>query len=263
MAWRRLFGRGGTRSSHSESGGGTTGGVDAVIRMRRFQIVFQPVIDLRDFSITGVEALARFPQTENPLPEYWFDRARERGATAELEMLTASSAVRGAQPLPPEIYLAINLSAATASDDRLPALIDLAGRQIVIEITEHEIVEDYPRLELAIGGLRRLGSRVAVDDTGAGWASLRHVLELRPEIIKLDGTLTARVTDDVQTRALTAALVRFAVDVGSTIVAECVEDLEQAAVLRDLGVTNGQGFGLCPPVAVEQILQLELGSPVR
>lgn len=225
-----------------------------VLRRERFEIVFQPVIDLRDGVVAGVEALARFPATSHELPSAWFSRARAAGVLQELELRTAGAALRRASALPPSVYLAVNLSAETTVDRRLKTLWAARGHQIVIEITEHDVVSDYPALSIAAGGLRAVGMRIAVDDAGAGWASLRHILELRPEIVKLDGSLTARVVDDDASRALVLALVGFGRAVGATIVAESVESREQARELRRLGVTHGQGYGLCRPGRLEDVL---------
>ena len=234
------------------------GGAERFGIERDLRVIFQPVIDLRDHSVTGVEALARFGDDEGASPRPWFSRAWEEGHGPDLELCSAVAALEASAALPNDVYLAVNLSAATALDRRVRALVDSSPRQLVIEITEHEVVEDYPTLDRAVSLLRSAGGSIAVDDAGAGWASLRHILELRPEIIKLDISLTRRVATELQTRAMTAALVRFAADVESTIVAEGVETPAQARALRDLGVTHGQGFGLGRPGPLVEILERQV-----
>jgi EAL domain-containing protein (putative c-di-GMP-specific phosphodiesterase class I) len=122
-----------------------------------------------------------------------------------------------------------------------------------VEITEQAQVEDYDELNVALGHLREVGVRIAVDDAGAGYASLRHILRLEPDVIKLDKSLVRNVHRDRPRRALATALISFAAEIGATIVAEGIESAEELDALRDLGVTFGQGYHLArphrPPVA--------------
>jgi EAL domain-containing protein (putative c-di-GMP-specific phosphodiesterase class I) len=108
-------------------------------------------------------------------------------------------------------------------------------------------VEDYDALVRALDGLRSQGVRVAVDDTGAGYAGLAHILRLRPDIIKLDIDLTRGIDADPVRRALAASLVAFGGDIGATITAEGIETGEELEALRTLGVTCGQGYYLARP----------------
>jgi EAL domain-containing protein (putative c-di-GMP-specific phosphodiesterase class I) len=117
----------------------------------------------------------------------------------------------------------------------------------VVEITEHELIEDYAHLLDALTPLRTAGIRLAVDDAGSGYASLRHILSLQPDIIKLDIALTRGVDTDPVRRALASALVGFARDTGSVIVAEGIETSAELAALQRLGVPLGQGFYLARP----------------
>jgi EAL domain-containing protein (putative c-di-GMP-specific phosphodiesterase class I) len=132
----------------------------------------------------------------------------------------------------------------------IQALGDADAERIVVEVTEHEAIEDYPRLRSAVDALRGLGVRLAIDDAGAGYASLRHILQLSPDFIKLDIALTRDIHEDPPQRALAAALVTFAREIGATITAEGVEVVEEAETLKDLGVELGQGFFLGRPDAL-------------
>ena len=118
---------------------------------------------------------------------------------------------------------------------------------VVLEVTEHARVEDYPRFRVAISRVRELGARLAVDDAGAGFASLRHILELDAELIKLDGSLTRSLEDDPRRRSLASALIEFGRESGASVLAEHIESELQLNELRRLGVHYGQGYHLGRP----------------
>jgi EAL domain-containing protein (putative c-di-GMP-specific phosphodiesterase class I) len=130
------------------------------------------------------------------------------------------------------------------------ALDGLPAERLVLEMTEHARVDDYQELKAAIGGFRERGIRLAVDDAGAGFASLRHIVLLHPDFIKLDLTLTRDVHVDEARRALVVALVAFGSQIGAEVVAEGIETEEQLATLRQAGVQFGQGFYLARPQAL-------------
>jgi EAL domain-containing protein (putative c-di-GMP-specific phosphodiesterase class I) len=121
----------------------------------------------------------------------------------------------------------------------------------VIELSEHELVTDYESITSA---LARLGPSysLAVDDAGAGFASLRHILEARPAFVKLDLALVQGLAEDATRRALVAAMVHFAAEVGFTLIAEGVESKADLRALRVLGVHMGQGFLLGKPERIRE-----------
>ena len=149
--------------------------------------------------------------------------------------------------------MAVNVSPVTTERPELLEL--LAGcdvNEVILEVTEHAQVEDYRRFRVAIARVRELGARLAVDDAGAGFSSLRHILELDAELIKLDGSLTRSLEDDPRRRSLAAALIEFGRESGASVLAEHIESELQLVELRRLGVHYGQGFHLgrpqaCPP----------------
>ena len=117
----------------------------------------------------------------------------------------------------------------------------------MLEVTEHALVEDYERLADVLGPLRSKGLRLAVDDAGAGYASFRHILKLKPDVIKLDSSLIRNVDSDTGCRALAAALIRFAEETACKVVAEGVETEAELAMLRRLQVNKAQGYLLGRP----------------
>ncbi len=225
-----------------------TARIERAIAGEGWHLVYQPIVELSTRAVAGVEALARFtmPPERNPLE--WFTEAAELGLGVEFELAAIEVALRAMRRIPADAYLSVNMSHRTAMSPRLPAL--LGGHEperVVIEVTEHEPVDDYGDLGAALRRLRVLGIRVAIDDAGAGFASLRHILDIGPDFIKLDVGLTRGIDVDAGRRALGAALISFAEQMGMTIVAEGIETPAELDMLRALGARFGQGFYLGRP----------------
>jgi len=219
-------------------------------------MVLQPIMDLETLQVVGMEALARFPGTSQP-PNEWFADAASVGLGLELELAAVRAALLQIDRLPPGTYLAINASPATIVSPELQELLLAApGGRILLELTEHAHVPSYQELSDALAPLRAVGVRLAVDDAGAGFASLQHILNLRPDTIKLDTSLTSGINVDPARRALATALLIFGWDISAEIVAEGIETAEELETLRALGVPYGQGYylgrpGPYPPVSAE------------
>lgn len=226
--------------------------VGAVLESRALDVVFQPIVDLEHRRVVGVEALSRFPSEAGVPPDRWFAIAAALGCGVELEMLAVERALAALARVPEELYVSVNVSPAAACSRRLRELTsDGVAARVVVEVTEHARVRDYDALSRALVDVRENGCRLAIDDAGAGFASLRHVLQLAPDIIKLDISLTRGVDVDRQRRRLAAALVAFAREAGSAIVAEGVETRSELDALRDLGVGYAQGFYFGRPGPLE------------
>jgi EAL domain-containing protein (putative c-di-GMP-specific phosphodiesterase class I) len=208
------------------------------------QVVFQPVVDLASSVCVGHEALARF--ADGRPPDVWFAEAASAGLGVELEM---AAIARAAQRYRGPGRLSINLSPDTLTSAVFMEYLthwEDASR-IVVELTEHAVVEDYDQIAAALGRIRALGVLVAVDDAGNGTSSLRHILDLKPDIIKLDRSLIAGLDTDMPRRALAASLVRFAADIGALLVAEGIERDEERLACLELGIALGQGYLLGRP----------------
>ena len=223
-------------------------------------IVLQPVFRLVDGAPVGAEALARFPDAAARPPCDWFAEAAAHGLGEALELAAVQAAVAALPFVPAPLYLGINVSPAVAVSPALRRLLEAAppGR-VLLEVTEHAEVEDYCILKQFLKPLRE-HVRIAVDDVGAGYAGLRHILDLAPDVLKLDMGLTRNVDTDPARRALIAAMVRFADDIGAGIIAEGVESQDERQARVELGVGSGQGWlfsRALPPVAFAQLL---LGS---
>lgn len=220
-----------------------------VDQVRRFldgkgvSVVFQPMVDLAAAAVIGLEALVRFDSRRARPPTGWFEQAASLGLLVELELAAARAALAHLKELPGDAFLSVNLSPATAtSDPFLGEITGLVGGRVVIEITEHARVEDYEVLSRSLRRLRMEGVRLAIDDAGAGFASLQHIVRLSPDFIKLDITLTRGIDADPVRRALATALISFASEIGAALIAEGIETEAEFHTLRGLGVPYGQGF---------------------
>lgn len=228
--------------------------VDETLSGDTVSMVFQPIVSLVDGHVLGVEALARFDAEPCRPPNEWFAEAAAVGRGVELELKAVERGLAQLDALDADVYMSVN-----ASPDAVvaPALADLLdaypGNRIVLELTEHTRVQDYGALLEALDRPRTAGLRVAVDDTGAGYASLQHLLRLQPNVVKLDVALTRNIDGDPARRALASALVAFAEEIGAVLVAEGVETPAELRTLRGLGISAAQGYQLARPGPVSQL----------
>lgn len=232
--------------------------IENVLNKNAFHCVFQPIVSLSSNQPQGYESLCRFAGQPYRSPDKWFADAHEAGLGEMLELAVIKRAIGALDKLPQNVYLSLNASPATITSGLLDPLISASsGGRLVLEITEHASVQDYEALTEALKPLRRKGVRLAIDDAGAGYASLHHILALRPEKIKLDMSLTRTVDVDAARRALTSALVFFSRETDSTIIAEGVETQPELDTLRQLGVPYGQGYFIGKPAQLDELGRFE------
>lgn len=228
---------------------GVLSGLDAL------RVHLQPIVALDSGEIWGVEALARFPGHPQPGPSAWFASALREGRGPALEELALRGALSVLPELPSHICLTINLSAqALLLPTVRTLLLEGADPRVVVELTEHEKVEDYAALLASLRALREVGVGLAIDDFGAGHSSLSHVLHLEPDVIKLDLALVQGVGECPRRQALVEAMLTFCRSTGTVLVAEGVEDADDLAQLVRLGVGHAQGWFLGRPASVEVVL---------
>lgn len=183
----------------------------------------------------------------------WFAEAEQAGLRTSLELATAGTALQALHHLRPELDITINISPDAALSGRLgEILLGVDLDRVVLELTEHAQVTDYPGLTAALAPWRRAGARVAVDDAGGGYASFAHILSLSPEFIKLDISLIRDIHIDRQRQALTRAITGFATELGITVVAEGIETSEELEAIAGLGTAMGQGFHLGRPRPLDE-----------
>lgn len=219
-----------------------------VLRNDRMRSVFQPIVDASCGEIVGVEALTRFVTEPVRSPDFWFADAAKVGMGYQLEMAAIRAAFDRQRELPDGAYLSVN-----CSPDVLlaPGLVDLAdevdAKRVVLEMTEHTAISDYREVQTQLSLLRARGFRIAVDDAGSGFASLNHILQLRPNIIKLDSGLIRDIDTDPAKRALATAMVTFAGELHAELVAEGVETETEFETVRRIGIKTIQGYLLGRP----------------
>ena len=217
--------------------------IRGVLEGEDFEIVYQPIVTVSRRKLAGYEALTRFRGEQARTPDLWFQEAAAVGLQEQLEIAVLRKALEGLACMPRGLYLSVNVSPATILADGLWLLLRRQPlRRLVLEVTEHASVDDYGALDARLAPMRQLGLRLAVDDAGAGFASLRHILRIRPDDIKLDISLVRRIDTDLHARALAASLIRYARETGSKVVAEGVETESVLQVLRDLRVDKAQGY---------------------
>lgn len=232
-----------------------------ILREQAFRIVFQPIWDFAEDRPLGFEALCRFNPEPYRTPDIWFAEADQVGLGPDMELAAITAALTAGAVLPMRCYISVNASAELIISGRLVLVLAAhAGRRVVVEVTEHAPVADYPRLLSECDRLREAGARIAVDDAGAGYAGLQHILQLRPDMIKLDIALVRAIDRDMARRALVSALMFFAQETGALMVAEGIETQAELDILRQLGVHCGQGYLFSRPLPVEAAVAM-LAAP--
>lgn len=215
---------------------------------------YQPIVRLTDGEVVGMEALARFP-TLDLGPGPLFAQAWEVGLGVETEMKAVESALAQLHRLPPGAYLSINAAPTTlASEQFLQAVRRSSPGRIVAEVTEHAAVEDLDELRAATHHLADLGVRLAIDDVGTGFSGLAQIVELSPDMLKIDRLLVRDVGQRPAKQAMISALTVFAARMGVEVVAEGIETPEELSAVRVLGVGYGQGYHLARPAYLNDVV---------
>ncbi|MGZ8437517.1 MAG: EAL domain-containing protein, partial [Candidatus Limnocylindrales bacterium] len=222
--------------------------IQASIDRAAFHPVFQPIIDLHSLGVIGYEALTRFD--DGTAPDIQFASAAALGLGPDLEIATLRAALAAAAALPEVPWLNVNVSPALilAGEPLRSVLRGFSGR-LMLEVTEHEVIADYAAFRSAVAALGPT-VQVAVDDAGAGFASLRHIVELRPQVVKIDRSLVAGIDADPARQALLAGLRHFANSQGCRLVAEGIETEAELSTLVGLDIHAGQGYLLGRPVPI-------------
>ncbi len=228
--------------------------IEAALSGELLQTLYQPIFKLADQRVIGFETLSHFESQPDRAPDLWFAEAATVGRGSELEAMVVRTALRDLARLPPLAYVTVNVSPNTILDGTLGTV--LAGwplERVVLEVTEHAVIDHYQEIATIVRPLRERGMRIAVDDAGAGYASFKHILSLAPDIIKLDVSIIRNIDSDRARFSLAAALLRFAEETGSRLIAEGVETAAELTTLSALGVEYAQGFLLGRPIPLEDV----------
>jgi EAL domain-containing protein (putative c-di-GMP-specific phosphodiesterase class I) len=205
-------------------------------------IAIQPILDLTRSAVTSYEALARFPAPAGDSPQAWFAAARSGGLGPALEARAIAVALELGRQRPAGTVLSVNVSPSVLATPEFRAVLpaDLTGLQF--EVTENELIPDHAAVTEMLTRLRRRGARIAIDDVGEGYAGLQRVMEIRPDVLKLDRSLVTNVHREAAKAALVEAFVRYAARTGALVCAEGVELPEELSTLAQLDVVQAQGF---------------------
>jgi EAL domain-containing protein (putative c-di-GMP-specific phosphodiesterase class I) len=237
-------------SAISRTGDGWEAAVRDILREPdRVTMWFQPILDLARGVVCGFEALARLDHPLRAAPPQWLAAAARHGLGDAFEASLIRAALARRRELPPNCFLTVNVSPTALTSPEVQAELDIAGSLggVVVEITEHVPVADYDLVRGVIEALRGRGAQIAVDDAGAGYASLTHITAIRPEFIKLDRKLSSEIHTDPAKLALVEAVGAFAGRIDAWLVAEGIERRGELATLIGLHVPLGQGFALGRP----------------
>jgi EAL domain-containing protein (putative c-di-GMP-specific phosphodiesterase class I) len=238
--------------------------INVVLSGDFLSMVYQPIFHVGENRIIGFESLARFSAVPTRTPDIWFSEAAQVGCGIQLETKAIRQALAALAHLPEDVYVSVNTSPEMIITGELEDVFEGCPlERIVLEVTEHAVIDAYSDIAAVIGPLRNLGLRIAVDDAGAGYASFRHILSLTPDVIKLDISITRNIDTDRSRRALAAALIGFAQATGSKVVAEGVETAGELSTLRQLGVHKAQGYFLGKPMTIESAAKLAKDASPR
>ncbi len=213
--------------------------------------VFQPILSLADGTVAGYEGLSRFVAQPVRPPDHWFVEATRVGLGPELQAAAIERilAAASAAGLPDRAFLSVNVSPRYLAHPAVAAAVAHADpASLVIEITEEETVDNYVTLRRAMAPYLDRGVRFAVDDAGAGFASMRHVTELGPAFVKLDADLVRGMGSRRTLQAFLRALNGFTIEIGAILIAEGVEQTSDLAVLTETGFPlMAQGYAIARP----------------
>ena len=236
--------------------------IDDVIARGGITMLLQPIVDLGTGATVSVEALARFEHTSGRPPDWWFSAARMHGLGERLELLAFTSAVATLDSLPAPTRLAVNIGPDALTDPRfLTAIEDAPAERLTIELTEHTHITDYGPVFEARDVLRSRGALLAVDDAGSGYSGLSHLRRLLPDIVKIDRDLVTGVHSDPVRQTLCGALVDFARHIDASVIAEGIENSDEANSLASLGVHRGQGYHFGRPMPTADLLEFLRTAP--
>ncbi len=236
--------------------------IQEAIRGEVLDTAFQPIVDLVNGRVCGLEALARFLTRPRRSPETWFAEASTHGLLIPLELAAAGHALGQLELVPEGVYVSVNVSPQTLCAPGLVEILqDVPARRVVLELTERSPIVDYEEAVECVSNLRVLGTRLAVDDVGRGFSGLGRVVELAPDLLKIDRSLVSGVDSDTAKSALIARLASYGDEIGMEVVAEGIETDGELQTLRALGVRNGQGFLLGRPGPIPPTIEGALRWP--
>lgn len=237
--------------------------------LKQLHLVYQPIFDLESGRLYGFEALARWrhPKLGEISPSEFIPIAEQIGLIEKVSDALLHVAAREARDWPASTYLSYNLSAvqigSANSAARLLSILKTEGlspSKLLFEVTETSLLANFELARRNLTGLQRAGARIALDDFGAGFASISYLREMRFDVLKLDGSLVVRSTECPNAQRLLTGVVELGRSLGVSCVGESVENEAHIRALLAAGCTLGQGFGLAAPLSGEVVRGLLCGN---
>jgi EAL domain-containing protein (putative c-di-GMP-specific phosphodiesterase class I) len=215
-----------------------------ILSQRTLRTMFQPIVSLPAGSVVGFEALTRGPVgSDYESADQLFGAAARSGLTQQLEMACAMQALTFLDRLPEPLWMTVNASPNTAAElYKLLSANETLCRGLTIELTEHLPLGKIDALRSTLDGFRTKGARIALDDTGCGYADLDTAASIKAEIVKLCITVIGRLEQHRHVRDSVAEAVEQAHALGALVLAEGVETTAQAEMLSDIGIDLAQGW---------------------
>jgi EAL domain-containing protein (putative c-di-GMP-specific phosphodiesterase class I)/GGDEF domain-containing protein len=227
---------------------------------RRFEIVYQPVVDLSNRAVHHYEALSRFPGTADTFETVGF--MEDVGLVAELDLAVCRQVIEALEQNP-EVRLAVNLSGRSIQDEGFRgALSELVRplmrlrQRLLFELTESAAIDDLEVAAAYLGWLRKLGHAVCLDDFGSGAAAYNYLRRFDVDFVKIDGPFLKAASDRGRERALIQSISVLCHEIDCKVIGEMIEGEELAALAATLGIDFGQGWLFGKPIA-------SLPKPVR
>jgi len=220
------------------------------------EILFQPIVDILSSDIVGYEAFVRGPRdTSLEKPMALFACSLDAGVSMDLDRLCQRTALDRARHMSCGKKLFLNALPASLLDPAfrdhllmdLPAGLSVSPADIVLEITDRNSIGDYEAFGHEVGELRTQGFLLAVDDVGTGSSSLQTIAEVRPDYIKVDGSLIRHVADNLVKQEMLRSLSQVARSIEARVVAEGIEEEEELRIVKECGIRYGQGYLFARP----------------
>jgi len=217
----------------------------------RIYSVYEPIVEVESRTVYGYEALARGPEgTTLHSPAALFGAAEEHELVFELDCVCRESGLRGAIDLPADTKLFLNIRPTTIHDPRFQEArlietlekCELTPSEVVFEISEQESIRSFAAFREMRDYYRSLGFQFALDDTGAGYAGLEELLEIEPDYIKIDRAMVSGVDQDPARQDVLSAVLTLADKMGSQVIGEGLDTIEELEMLGHLGIRFGQGW---------------------
>jgi len=227
-----------------------------ILKNKRINTYFQPIISLKNGEVVGYEALSRGPiGSLLHFPEALFDCGKVMNRTWELDLLCRFKAIERAKEIIGDNYLFINIEPDIIKDPEFKRgftkefleAYDISPENIVFEITEHQAVLDYKSFKEIIDNYKGQGYRIAIDDAGDGYSGLRMLAEIRPNFVKIDMGLIRNIDKDNMKKELLKSIQRFSEVTNIKLIAEGIETYDELKALIDIGIDYGQGYYIQKP----------------